>query len=229
MKYATLFWLQGGLCVVMALMFATSIHPVFWVMLWPGIAFIWVGTLYALNRPLGLGKRDDGQIHIIALVLLAPFFALTWTLWHLIRLTSKEAPFDQITPTLYVGRRLLAREPLPKVGVIIDMTSEFNEPRAIIDAHQWHWLGALDATPPSMDTLIETLNPIIANAQSVWIHCAQGHGRSGLAAAMYLGLSGVAQTPEDALAQLQRARPGIGLSTSQLKILAKHWPEDLAN
>ncbi|TWU44827.1 hypothetical protein Poly51_58930 [Rubripirellula tenax] len=53
----------------------------------------------------------------------------------------------------------------------------------------------------------------------VLIHCAQGHGRTGLVAAAVLIVSGEAQTAADAIAIIQAVRPGVELNKAQRMIL----------
>ncbi len=51
------------------------------------------------------------------------------------------------------------------------------------------------------------------------IHCAQGHGRTGLVAAAVLVVFRRAQTVSEAIAMVQTVRPGIELNTMQRSIL----------
>jgi protein-tyrosine phosphatase len=52
-------------------------------------------------------------------------------------------------------------------------------------------------------------------AGTIYIHCAQGHGRTGMFAAAVLLSSGQAATPEEALRLVTSARPGVRLSGDQ--------------
>lgn len=51
------------------------------------------------------------------------------------------------------------------------------------------------------------------------IHCAQGHGRTGLIAAAVLIVSGKAQSSKEAISMVKAVRPGIELNSVQRKIL----------
>ena len=53
----------------------------------------------------------------------------------------------------------------------------------------------------------------------VLIHCAQGHGRTGLVTAAVLIAFGGIQTAGDAIAMIQAVRPGVELNKAQRLIL----------
>lgn len=53
------------------------------------------------------------------------------------------------------------------------------------------------------------------------IHCAQGHGRTGLVAAAVLLVSGEAKTAVDAIAMVKSVRPGVELNREQMSVLEK--------
>jgi protein-tyrosine phosphatase len=53
------------------------------------------------------------------------------------------------------------------------------------------------------------------------IHCAQGHGRTGLVASAVLLVSGKAQTAADAIAMVQSVRPGVDLNREQRFVLER--------
>ena len=56
----------------------------------------------------------------------------------------------------------------------------------------------------------------IATAETpLYIHCAQGHGRTGLVAALFLLAHGDADTPDTAIEMIQSSRPLVGLNGVQ--------------
>jgi len=70
------------------------------------------------------------------------------------------------------------------------------------------------------------INELISNANAsrssfdlmpkpVLIHCALGHGRTGMVTAAVLVASGEAQTAADAIAMIQTVRPGVKLNKAQ--------------
>jgi len=52
-----------------------------------------------------------------------------------------------------------------------------------------------------------------------YIHCAQGHGRTGLYAALLLYRQGLVSNAEDALQLLQEKRPALSLTQVQMDFL----------
>jgi protein-tyrosine phosphatase len=77
----------------------------------------------------------------------------------------------------------------------------------------------LDVSTATADELRQLATDILGMPKPVLIHCAQGHGRTGLVASAVLLVSGRAQTASDAIAMVQAARPGIELNRMQYSIL----------
>ena len=106
MKYAIVFWSVAGLCVFEA--FGTG----GWgsVLSWPALSFGAAAFAYAGVGPRVFGKREDGRLSPIPVVLLFPYLIYTWALWHLWRLSTREPPFQELHDGLTIGRRLLPSE-----------------------------------------------------------------------------------------------------------------------
>jgi protein-tyrosine phosphatase len=51
------------------------------------------------------------------------------------------------------------------------------------------------------------------------VHCAQGHGRSGLFAIAFLAERNRIQSLDEGLALIKAARPGVGLNSTQVQFL----------
>ena len=60
---------------------------------------------------------------------------------------------------------------------------------------------------------------VLRAGEGVYIHCANGHGRTGTLAGAVLMLGGKAQTAKEAIEFIRRCRPGVSLSTHQMKAL----------
>ena len=82
MKYAATFLLMGSCWLAVAWINGGW----YWLLAWPAASFFVLAWAYFARRPGLLGKRPGGSIHPIALVLLLPYFALTWGVWHVSRL-----------------------------------------------------------------------------------------------------------------------------------------------
>ena len=105
--------------------------------------------------------------------------------------------------------------------LIVDLTSEFSEPRAVRTRCVYLCLPTLDNAVPDGKAFGEMVRKVAANEGAVYIHCALGHGRSALGAAAVLMARGLASSPEEALGQVKRARPGVRLNRWQWAFLKK--------
>jgi protein-tyrosine phosphatase len=118
---------------------------------------------------------------------------------------------------LVVGRRLLDSEIAEEFVNYVDLTSEFSELSKARKMAGYVCFPILDAGAPSPDSLkaaVKSLRP-----GKTYVHCAQGHGRTGLFALALLLTNGLAGTPEDGLRMLRHARPGINLNRQQRRCI----------
>src|SRR5215207_8961200 len=127
MKYAAVFAVLGFMLAA----YAVGLGGWGWLLLWPATSFLVVAFAYAASRPELLGKRANGHIAWWAVVLHLPFFALTWGFWHGHRWTSRKPACHEVIPGVWIGRRLLPAEVPPGVTLVIDLTAEFPECRAV--------------------------------------------------------------------------------------------------
>jgi protein-tyrosine phosphatase len=118
-----------------------------------------------------------------------------------------------------VGRRLLAHEVVGEFANYVDLTAEFSEPSAIRRNPGYMSVPILDGSAPdpaALDQAVSRLRP-----GRTFIHCAQGHGRTGLFALAMLLRSGRAGSADEGLRKLQAARPGVRLSKVQLRCIER--------
>jgi protein-tyrosine phosphatase len=183
--------------------------------LWPAATLLALGCAYAGLGPGVCGKRSDGTLMPAAVLLLLPYLLATWTLWHLVRLLSNEPCCNEVAPGLWLGRRPFAGDLPPGVGLVVDLTAEFAEPPAIRLGHEYLCIPTLDASAPDYRLLQAAVERIAAYRQPVYVHCAQGHGRSAALAAAVLIRRGLAKDVAAAEAMLRSIRPGVRLSSAQ--------------
>ena len=211
----------GGLFVAAAVLLAVAArqHPgASPLLLWAAASFAVVAAAYLMRRPGWLGKRPDGTRSPVATLLLAPYLAYTTIAWHAMRLLSHERPIDAITPTLSVSRRLLGRERPQGVDRVVDLTCEFVEPAALRGPGYVHH-PILDGFTVAVEDLHRWAGQAAGRPGVTLVHCAQGHGRTGLFAAAVLLVDGTVRTADEAVALLRRRRPGIRLRRRQLATL----------
>lgn len=182
-----------------------------------------LGVAYARRDSSVFGKQADGTLSQARVLLFLPYLLFTWGLWRLC-LWLPEPKTHQINDKLTVGRRLVAHERPEGITTVLDMTAEFAEPASVRNEVRYIVLPTLDASAPSSEALmsaIRTLKP----EEHVFIHCAQGHGRTGLAAIALLLNRGVVKEIDEGLTLLRNIRPGIGLSQDQRTCLQKCLPQ----
>ena len=181
--------------------------------LWLGCDFLILGIAHGRGAHGVFGKRVDGTLPLWSWLLFFPLFIYTRAVWHLIRLFSREPARSKVTQQLVVGRRLLASELDGEFDNFVDLTAEFSEPSIIRDSPSYRSFPILDGAAPTPEALyaaVASLRP-----GRTFIHCAQGHGRTGLFALAVLLSSGVARSVEDGLRMLSAVRPAIRLSREQ--------------
>lgn len=190
-----------------------------WVLLWLGVNMLLLSLAYVRHDAGIFGKRPAGTLAPSRVVIFLPYLLFTWAVWHLCRLLPEPA-VQRINDKLSIGRRLLPGELPAGVDVILDLTAEFIEPAAVRKAARYISLPTLDATAPApaaLTTAIASLRP----DEHVFIHCAQGHGRTALAAIALLLHRGEAKDIADGLRLLKSIRPSVALAPSQWQCLER--------
>lgn len=192
-----------------------------WVLLWPAASFACVGLAYAGLGVRVFGKTASGTRRGPHFAVLLPFLLVTWLAWHLYRMTHREPVWHEIRPGLFAGRRASVRELPPEIDLVVDLTSEFREPRGIRTGRAYRCLPTLDADAPPDSEFRELVEEIAAHPGRVYVHCAQGHGRTGLVVAAVLLARGHAETPADAVEAVRAVRRGVRLKPRQLAALRR--------
>ena len=171
---------------------------------------------YLFNEPRIFGKRPNGQLGPIRAVVLVPFLAMTSVVWHCSRILSREPAVEQLTDEAWLGRRLIGAELPNTVSIVLDLTAEFHEPLVKIGSvRNYLSLPILDGSTLEPDKIRQALTTMDHLEGVIFIHCAQGHGRTALVAACWLLHSGRANSAEEAIGIVLRARPGARLAPCQ--------------
>lgn len=212
MKYAAAFFALAAGWIAVAL-----VHGGWWLLaLWPAISFLVVAVGYAGAGPRVLGKRADGRVAPWAVALLLPFLLFTWAVWHATRLTSRHDCCNEVAPGVWVGWRAFPRELPPGTRLVIDLTAEFFGSAPPNAGRSYVCVPTLDGSAPPESVAAELLAKIGAAGDGpVFIHCAQGRGRSAAVAAAVLIARGLARDADEAQAVMARARPSVNLNAAQ--------------
>ncbi len=194
-----------------------------WLLCWFGLAYLTLGVAYLRKNSRILGKKANGKLSIYTRIALFPYLLINWSIWHALRIFRKDATHHQILPDLYVGRRLLSEEYPDYFDSVLDLTSEFSEPEGVLARHGYYSLPILDGCGISETALIEVLRKIFQEDRVLFIHCAEGHGRAGMVAAVAMLLKGVAHQPEEAIQMVKNKRPKVKLNHEQTQTVIAAW------
>ncbi len=217
MKYAVAFIVLGACAGTYGMLMSNDVGK--GVGLWVATSFIILGVAYGMRKPGLLGKKRDGTMQIYQRLLLGPYFGLTWFLWQMLRWCSRKPSVQKVCDDLYIGRRLLAKELLdePKFDHYVDLTAEMEDPEQIRLMPGYRCLPILDASTPDRRELRATLEAV--KDGTTFIHCAQGHGRTGMVALALLHFRRRVLNLDEGLALLQKVRPGVALNFEQRRFL----------
>lgn len=196
-------------------------------LLWPAGSFILLAIAYAGVGPRLLGKWPTGRIAWWALLAFAPAFLLLWTLWHLHRRGSREAPAHEVAPGVWLSRRPLVGEVPTEVALIVDLTAEFPVARGLTAGREYLLVATLDGLATRLPAFREGVERVAAFEGAVLIHCAAGHGRSATFAAAVLLRRGLARDPGEAEERLRKVRPGVRLNAGQRRLLQRFHEESV--
>ncbi len=222
MKYAVVFSLLAATLLFNAWLVDRWLAAI--PLAWASISCGLVAIAYWFNAPGIFGKRPDGRLGVLNAIVLFPYRVLAQAVWWFNIRLSAEPAWHRIDDRLIVGRRLLGHEVPPGVDAVLDLTCEFSEPRRLRSL-AYRCLPMLDASTPSMERLLAAVQESAALPGTLYIHCAQGHGRTGLVAALVMAARTLDLAPEAALARLQQIRPGIGLNRRQHALLTQMGSE----
>jgi protein-tyrosine phosphatase len=215
--YALVFAALGAYLLAMA----ATIGGYGWLAVWPTVSMFIVAAAYAGVGPRVFGKRPNGTLAWWSFVINLPFLLFAWSVWHLQRLLTREPSCHEVAPGLWLGRRPLPHELPTGITTVVDLTAEFFEPRRVRDGRTFECLPTLDACLPSEADAVRLVRRIAADTGIVYVHCAQGHGRSGIVVAAVLLVRGLADDPAKAVAAVRAVRPGVHLRKAQRVALAR--------
>lgn len=196
----------------------------YWLLLWPAFSFGLVAAGYLFLGPRVFGKSERGLLAPFNQFLLLPYLIYLSAIWYLLRLVRPEPAINQLTEKLFISRRLLSRELPDHIEHVIDLTCEFSEPLALRSVG-YICFPVLDRAVPSVEDLRSWIERTATFDGNILIHCAEGHGRTGLFATALLLYTGHSETPEAALKFIQSRRPLVRLSRGQWRIVQNFYKD----
>lgn len=179
-----------------------------WILLWPAAALLAVSLAYFGVSPKLIFGKSGPHLGRWSKVLLWPYLRVQNALWHLLRSASGEPPFVSLTEGIVIGRRLLAHEYPRGLASVVDLTCEFSEDLPL-QQHSVTYLNVpiLDGGHPAPEDLDAAVARIAALPRPLYLHCAQGHGRTAMLAACVSIQLGLAKAPADAIELVRTVRP----------------------
>ncbi|MEC4804380.1 MAG: dual specificity protein phosphatase family protein [Jaaginema sp. PMC 1079.18] len=215
MKYAILFLMVSAIL---------WFYPVvrgggwWWLLAWPASSFAILSLGYGFLGVKIFAKKSNGRIGFLSLVILLPYLAYLWLVWYLVRILSSENLYDEVYPDLIIGRKLMGWEIIEGIDHVIDLTCEFNKPKQF-NRLDYYAFPILDGAVPKKGQIDRWVDIVMNLPGRKYIHCAEGHGRTGMLTIAYLVKSGRCQSVDEALKTLKIIRPLMRLGSQQLKFL----------
>jgi hypothetical protein len=211
--------LRYPLTLLGAVLLATGLSErgSYWLLAWLGGNFLMLGLAHFRGQPGIFGKRTSGTLPGWSRIVFLPLFLYSSLVWQLLRRISRSKPFDVVNDRLVVGRRLLPGEATFQFDQVVDLTAEFQEPEFLRNTPGYRCFPILDGGAPTPEALHDAVAQL--GPGRIFIHCAQGHGRTGLFALAVLLHSGAVGSLEEGLRLLTAARPGIRLNREQRRCL----------
>jgi hypothetical protein len=212
-------------------------------LLWPGLDYLFLGGCYLFNGDVGtfaLGKRLlTGRLHPVSALVFLPYLLASFALWRAKHLVLGEPVCERVWEGVWVGRWPWevaigdARFQANPITHVVDLTGEFP---ALGGFHRRR--GVTYICCPSMDRLLASpavlaaaVRTVSRDARCTYVHCANGHGRSGLFAAMLLVYDGHCKTIDEALIVMRQQRKVLNWQPHQqhvaeqaLELLRSHNP-----
>jgi protein-tyrosine phosphatase len=221
MKYTIIFLMLGGLASYLAVNLGSWYHLLYWF----SFSCVVLSAGYAGLGSCVFGKRPDGRIPLWSKIIHFPYMVFSLCVGQLARLLSRENPTDMVSEELILGRRLCASELPPGLSNYVDLTAEFEDPAEIRKSMHYVTLPILDAGVPTSKALhsaIDQLKPGVT-----FVHCAQGHGRTGLFALALLFERHCIQSFDEGMVLIKSVRPGVGLNKTQEEFIRKYIAEKM--
>jgi membrane-associated phospholipid phosphatase/predicted protein tyrosine phosphatase len=200
------------------------------ILLWPAAALALTAAGYWGLGP-GIYRKTGGRLPLSTRLLFAPI--LIGQHLSLLHYRRYCAAWNEVTPHVWISARLNRREAAAArrsgVTAVLDLTAEFTE-HAELRALTYHNLPILDLTAPTSEQLREAVDFVSRNAGPgvLCAHCKVGYSRSAAVVGAYLLASGKVADADEAVALLQRARPGIVIRPEAREALKRFEQEHLA-
>lgn len=189
------------------------------VSLWCTGAAVLLFLGYEENDPTCFGKHEDGRLPLMSWIVFLPYLIPLWTRQLILTTMSRENSSDKLLDGVFIGRRPTHACSIPSgTEVCVDLAAEFPASRAELKyGGQYVSFPILEASVRSCEALITCIDSLPVSG--LYIHCAQGHGRTGFFSCALLLRRGTVKTLPEAESLVTRVRPGVKLRKAQREFL----------
>lgn len=191
-------------------------------LLWAAASLAVVAVIYLVLDGESFGKRSDGSMPLAVRCLLGPYLLSAWlnSRWW----TRKLPAADAVAPALRLGRLPTAGDlQRLRVATIVDVCAELPCALPGLGHATVPMLDLVTPTPEQIDRALTAIDKALP-VGPVLLCCALGFARSAVVAAAWLLRTGQAGSAEDAVAQIQTARPAVVLGSAQIDQL-RRWQQ----
>ena len=195
---------------------------------WIAVALALVAAIYAITGAAGFQKRGGSQSLAVS-VLAAPYLVAARLLpvWR-----SRKCPAPSaIRDGVWLGRLPFAREMArsasaepggaPEFAALLDLTGELSIAQGAWRYVSMPWLDLVAPAPEALDAAAREIERLRREGGPVLVSCAMGRGRSAIAVAAWLLLTGRAEDAADAIAQVRACRPQVVLRPAHREVLTE--------
>lgn len=189
-----------------------------WLLGWYALACLLCGLSFLYVGPAIFNKSETGQIPPLQMFVLAPWRWLYMCTVGLHHLRRAEAA-TEVSPGLWLSRRLLPRELPTGVRLVVDLCAEFPRMGGLGPEVDYVCLPTIDGCAPAREAFEKLVTYVNDHQGPVLIHCAHGHGRSATVMVAVLVRRGLVPDAEAAYALLRENRPGVYLHRGQRRLV----------
>jgi protein-tyrosine phosphatase len=195
-----------------------------WLLIWLAVSLAAQAAAYAGWGP-AVFRKINGRLPWTVRIVLAPYMVCARITLHYY--CRKYAPYAQVAPDVWIGRRLTDSEAcrLIRKGVtaVVDLTAGFPESGPLLTLHYLN-VQLLPLTIPTIEQLREAVRFIRFETRkgSVYVHGALGYSRSAGVVAAYLLEAGFAPNVEMAMRRVRCVTPQSLVDPEWMELLHEY-------
>jgi len=186
---------------------------------WVAVALALVAAIYAVTGAAGFQKR--GGSHSLAVSVLTAPYLVAARLLPVLRSRKHPAP-SAIRDGVWLGRlpfsRGMARS---EFAALLDLTAELSIAQGSWRYASMPWLDLVPPAPADLAAAAREIERLRLEGGPVLVSCAMGRGRSAIAVAAWLLLTGRAEDAADAIGQVRTYRPQVVIRPAHCQALAE--------